>query len=310
MFNRIVFFELRHYGDLHITRNFVRYVMENIPANEYVYVLECDSHVLSDFDNIRFEVYDPIIHPFFMYDSWKIIDDTLYVNTSCGTNNMSFFQGTRIQTAYAIFKHYLKQLCNHNLTEDISVFVPFINFERFDISSVESFMSACEYDRAVMFVNGETQSGQVLNFDMYPVLQILAAEFSRILFLVSNPIESLSYRHGTMLCKEQSAFKYHPGKNIKVCKDILSLPGNDIVETSYFTHFCELIVGRSSGVYTLSIERNNIVSNPKKFVCFSHYERDKDLGTSEIFPDLKDNFVWSNNYNYSSMLDIIRNQLG
>jgi hypothetical protein len=130
-----------------------------------------------------------------------------------------------------------------------------------------------------------------------------------IIFFVSNAIDSISYQHGMSLLKEGCNRQYNPGNNIYVCRDILKLLDTDIIETAYFSHFCDLIVGRSSGVYSLSIERHNTIEKPKKFLCFSHMERDKDLGVTSMLPHLASNFLWSCNYNYSNMLEMIEKGL-
>ncbi len=309
MLERIIFFELRHYGDLHITRNLVTHVIQQIPAKNYTYVLNIDKKVLSDIPNLSFETYDPVVHPFSMYDEWKIIDNILYANTSCGTGNMRFFQGTTVQTAHTIFKFYLKELLNYHLSDDLFQFVPCINFSCFKVNFAERFMKIHEDKKKVLIVNGDTMSGQTLNFDMYPLIQLLASEYPKHLFFVSNFIDNLSYRHGLCMCREKSNRAYSPGNNIFLCKDILQIKENDIVECSFFARFCDLIIGRSSGVYTLSIEHENLRRTPKKFICFSHGERDKDLGISAIYPELASNFIWSCNYNYSDMLNLIRQNM-
>lgn len=297
MWDRIVFYELRHYGDLHITRNFVRYVMDRIPARQYTYVLKASPKVFSDFPTLTFEVYDPTIHPFTDYSAWSVVNDVLYVNTSCGANEMNFFQGTTIQSAYAIFEHYLQVFCNHKLDKDLSKFIPSIDFSYFKIGNVDSYIKSSPKKRKVLFVNGLTQSGQSPNFDMTSILVFLAQYNPHILFFVSN--------------KEDYTMKktYAKHKNILFCKDIIGISENDIVETSYFSRFCDIIVGRSSGVYTLSIEQENILNKPKKFITIGHAERDKDLGIVSLYPALANNFVWSNEYSFGGMVDLIQNHI-
>jgi len=317
MLNSIVFYELRHYGDMHITRNFVKYVMANIPARKYIYVLEWDKKVFKDIPNLFFEKYKYYRHPFVLYDEWKLIDNTLFINTSCGAGNMFLFNGTTIQTAYSIFDHYLKSLCNHTMPLDLSSFIPSINFNSFNITNVKAFMHQYKGITKVLFVNGKTQSGQTANFDMYPLIQIIAKEYPNHMFFVTNPIENVLYHLGKSGYKIGDPKIYNPGSNIFLCKDILKIPEpepdaepiNDIVETTYFGTFCDLIIGRASGVYTLSINKSNTIDNPKKFVCLSHTERDKDLGVSSILPAVAENFVWTNNFNYTNMLSVIRGQL-
>lgn len=305
MFKEIIFFELRHYGDLHITRNFVKYVIKNIQATRYTYVLTIDSKVFSDIQGLIFEEYNPQVHPFTLHDEWKIENNILYINTSCGTKNMAFFQGTTIQTAHTIFRHYLQTLCAHIIPDDLRIFIPTIDFSKFRIESIDAFMVQNKDRKKILIVNGDTQSGQVINFDLYPVIQILAHEFPQCMFFVSNPIENISYRYGCCRHGVDLQEQYNPGNNIYLCKNIINIPENDIVESAYFSLFCDVIVGRSSGVYTLSIERTNVTDHPKKFICFCHFERDKDLGVSSIIPEMAPNFTWNSDYNYSNMLNII-----
>jgi len=302
MLNRIIFFELCHYGDLHITRNFVRYVIDNIKANDYTYVLDTSSSkVFADFSELKFEKYDVAIHPFAAYSPWKLENNILYINTSCGASDMAFFNGTTIQTAYAIFSHFLQTLCNHTMSKPITDFIPIINYNNFKIDAVNKFMEQSANRKKIMIVVGEGLSGQVLNFDMYPIVQILAHEFPNYLFFVSNKLTNIMHLHNI-------AFNTCDA-NIVCCEDILKLTENDIVETSYISSFCDVIIGRSSGVYILSIEKRNVIDNPKKFICICHAERDKDIGISNLIPQLADNFIWSNSFDYGKILDISRKVL-
>ena len=303
MWDKIVFFELGHYGDLHITRNFVRYVMSNVRARKYVYVLKADCRVLADFPGLEFEGYNPTLHPFTDYSSWFTIDSTFYINTSCGADAMSFHEGANVLTAYNIFKHFFHAAFNLTLP-DITTFVPSVNYGRFKIAKVDEFMKLHEGKKKILIVNGDTQSGQTLNFDMYPLVQILAYKHPDCVFLISNRPTSLIYKR----MKDEDR-RIVSESNIYYCQDILQIDGNDIVECAYFSTYCDLIVGRSSGVYSLSIEKRNVIDNPKKFICISFVERDKDLGMTTIFPNLKDNFIWTNDFNFGSMVDLIEQHI-
>jgi hypothetical protein len=297
MWSKIVFFELRHYGDLHITRSLVRYVMDHIPARQYVYVLTMDKKVFADFPRLSFEVYDPARHPFTAYSPWFVVGDVLYVNTSCGANEMAFYQGTTVQTAHAIFSHYLRVLCGHVLPEDLRLFVPRINFQHFHTAGVDAFMSRHRHKRKILVVIGQGLSGQTDNFSMLRLVRWLSDTYPCTLFFLSNGFST-----------KRSPVRFYR-QNVFSCRSIIGIEGNDIVETSYFSRFCDVIIGRASGVYTLSIEEENVAVHPKTFICFSHTERDKDLGTVRIFPGLENRFLWSRDFQISSMTDLIARSL-
>ena len=310
MWDKIVFFELGHYGDLHITRNFVRYVINHIPARKYVYVLKSDPKVFSDFSELTFEEFDLNVHPFTIYEPWFALDGTLYVNTSCGANSMFAFKGTTIQTAHSIFKYYLKTFCNHTIDESLSNFVPFIDFDKFKVDEVNAFMNLHEGKRKILIVNGETQSGQTINFDMYPLAQILAYNHPNDMFFLSNTPASLVYRHNIFEAAKNTDSGFIPlESNIFLCKDIIDIDENDIVETAYVSLFCDIIIGRTSGVYTLSIEKRNVIDHPKKFICISHAELDKDIGMSLLYPNLAENFIWTNDFNFGSIINLIEQHM-
>lgn len=295
MFDKIVFYELRHYGDFHITRQFVRYVIKNIPAKKYVYVLNISPVVLCDFPEVEFEPYFPSIHPFTDYSPWRIQDNILYVNTSCGAGDMRFFNGTTIQTAHSVFSNYLKELCGVSIPDDLDSFIPQIDFSSFCVSGVNEAMKQYENRKKVLIVNGNVQSKQSLNFDMFHLIMTLVRIYPKYMFFIANS-------------PPNKCVPFLPRNNVVFCKDILELSGNDIIETSYFSRYCDLIVGRTSGVYTLSIERHNI-DHPKKWVCFSFTERDKDLGVASIHPELKNNFIWSNNFDLNHMVSTIEGNM-
>jgi hypothetical protein len=303
--DKIIFFELRHYGDLHITRNFVKYMINNNFAKEYTYVLLSDSKYFADFSDfvndsqLKFEKYEENKYPFSIYSPWMKIENTLYINTSCGTNEMFFFNGTTIQTAHLIFSHYLQKFYSCTLSNDLKLFIPEVDFKKFKINNVDSFMQSHLATKNILIVNGECQSGQANNFDMIELITILACKYREYSFFITNDLNMNNLRGLN---------------NVYLCKDIINIDENDIVETSYFSTFCDVIIGRASGVYSLSVEKTNIITKPKKFICISHTERDKDLGVCQILPDLAKNFIWieshkcglaPNEQEYNWMLKII-----
>lgn len=295
MFNKIVFFEYRHYGDIFLTRNFIKYICNNIKVKNYEYILKRDYKAIKDIPDIKAINIKDNKYDIAMYSDWKIEEDVFFINTSLGANNFEYYNGCNIQTAYNLFTTLLEKTIGHIIQEDIYYFVPTIDFSYFDISKIDIFMDNYDKKNKVLIVNGETESGQALNFDMDPIIDYVSNNFDDYIFFLSN----------------ESDFKFN--KNVFFCKDIIKSKDEcDIMETVYFSKFCNTIIGRSSGVYTMSFMKENILDQNKKFICFSHkdiFEGREDFGFSSLYPDLKKRIIFDDNYESDNMISLIINNI-
>jgi hypothetical protein len=292
MFDKIIFYNCAGFGDVHVARAFVSYVVNNIPANEYYYLHEYINRLLGDIPNLRFNYNKPI--PVEGHSSWQCIDNILYINTWYGACNMKYFKqtGLNIITMYNMFKEGLKQFCNYDLKEDVSNFIPDIDFSKFNIKNIDSFMAKIGDVKKILIVNGKVNSGQAPEFSFNSVVESLASEKKECVFFMSNYPKEIN--------KE----------NVYYCKDIIQANEDvDIVESAYFGNFCSVIVGRGSGVYTYCVNKNNIIISPKKMLCFIHGNSAADQGIFNYFPHLRDNCSVINNFSESFIRNTIRQYL-
>lgn len=253
MFEKIIFYNGASFGDNCLSRSLVKYVVQNIPSKEYIYHIRYTSKILKDIDGLTFKEFPDNNLIVGESDGWKIIDNILYVNTWCIANNFLYHKknGCTLTTLYNIFRDGIKFYCNHDIPNNILEFVPDINFLKFEISNVNSFFeNRKNLYKNVLIANGKAQAGQSSDFDFDTVVNKLSDILPDYTFFMSNYPKNI-YKN-----------------NVFYCKDIININENDIVESSYFGNFCEFIIGRASGVYTYCLNKDNLIINPKQFICF------------------------------------------
>jgi len=54
MYNKIIFHNRVHKGDLFVSKEFVRYIINNVKANNYIYYHKWSNKLLKDIDNLQF----------------------------------------------------------------------------------------------------------------------------------------------------------------------------------------------------------------------------------------------------------------
>lgn len=173
--------------------------------------------------------------------------------------------------------------------ESIEDFLPTISPENLPTKSViDEIMNeqSLKYDKIMLFCNGNVRSGQSDNFDFTPTIIHLSEENPNILFLTTEEIE-VSDRPNIISTSKIT--------NIKP----------DLIEISYISTLCDVIVGRASGPYTFAQNKDNLLNPNKKFVCFGNNPY-----ISKFYQNAKCEVLWNNSYDFNSQLNLINKSLG
>jgi hypothetical protein len=141
-------------------------------------------------------------------------------------------------------------------------YIPSIDYSKFDISRITSYMTAYKSKRKIFIGNNDCKSSQSdnnINFDY--IIKRLTETYTDILFFVSN----------------QTGIKKN---NLFYIKDLLSRDiENDLNECSYVSTFCDVIIGRYSGPSTFSYVKDNLYKN-KKFIMLVNENMNWDMDFS------------------------------
>jgi len=259
---RIIFFNNWHYGDLHVSRGFVDAIRNYVKADEFLYAHN-NSHVFGGSiieDKKLLQGLDKWV-PFIKKGN------DLFINTWYGTSKRKYvYQETlSFSCLYSLFESTCKEALGINLSEihsDPCKFYPQIDYSLYKIDSINSFMEKHKGVRKVLVCNGNVNSCQAVNFDMWPSIQHVAKKHPRTLWLVTN-------------------------NNIKTQGNIIYTPdiiqkenGNDLNENSYISTFCDLIVGRFSGPHTYSYTKDNLFNSNKTILSF-YNSRNKVIASTD-----------------------------
>lgn len=217
----------------------------------------------------------------------RFSDNTsLSFDTWVGQNNSEFLRGTlcSFYTGKKILINIFNQLgISIPKDEDLLPYVIYDNLKHIDI--VKNKLS--NYDNflhKILISNNNVQSGQSLNFDFDPIINILSDRYPNHLFLITNPTSVIK-------------------NNVIHIKDIT---GNDfdLLYISFISTKCDIIIGRASGPYCYCHVKENLMNENKTFISLTHNDIE-----GIWFKESNAKQIWSNNYDNNHILDIINTEI-
>lgn len=253
-FNKVVFYNYWHRGDLHFSRSFVKKISEICLSKD----IEClyfyndtDPTILNDI-NVKYVG----LMPGCDNGSDRILDNILYLNTWYGSRPQILNdQKTTFNCLYSLFSYYFPYF-GVKITDFSPLdFFPNIDYSKYYIENVDIFFRNNLGKRFVLISNGPVlscQSNNTINFN--EIVSNLAKKFTGVIFLLTNKDCQLNF------------------PNVLYTGDIINKDKkfSDINETSYISTFCDTIVGRSSGPYSFSMTKDNMFKTGKNFICFCY----------------------------------------
>ncbi len=255
--NKIIFFNSFHNGDIHLGRSFVSDIVNKIKNVEYYYEHHNSSKLLKDLSNITFK--KSTLFPYGIGINEAILknDGDIYINTWIGQNNMHYvtnYGGCTFDAYYNLFSDIYKFLEIEHMYEEKNFYLPKINYKYYEnIDGIRNIMNI--HKNNILIVNQDVHSGQVQNFNFDPIIYLLSQKYKNINFFVTKKTDYL-----ISLNK----------KNIFFTTDIININENDMNENSFLSTYCDIIVGRSSGVYCYCQTEENYLNDKKIFICFDN----------------------------------------
>ncbi len=250
---KVTFYNHFHNGDLHLSREFVRQIINMFPDIEFTYTHLNKPDVLSDLN----AKHDPEVKRFRRETHYKIDGDQAFINTWYGAGNQKYLvkYGISFDCLYYSFKDIYADVFNVDIDKfQAKDLLPTIDFSGYKTDGVDDFIKQHPDTKKVLISNGEVQSGQTVNFPMIPIANNLAKNNKDVMFLVTN--------------KEKGG-KLSKLDNLIYTFDIINKKsGSDLNENAYLSTKCDTIVGRGSGTYMFAYIQDNLVNRKTKFVCF------------------------------------------
>lgn len=256
-FNKIIFYNHYHNGDIHVSRSFVNNISKKIKLISNIDIFY--SHKNSDYllKDLDIKYLPNYIQNFKSINRDMLLDKTLSINTWYGSFNKMYLKEHFItfDCLYFLFDDICKDRFGFSLSDlgHPKIFLPQIDYSYFDTKNIDKFFNNFKNTKKILIANCKCMSAQCKYFDMIPIVKKLSKIYPDYIFLVTNPEEN---------------------RNIGNCKNVFMTPniiqksnGCDLNENSYISTFCDVIIGRASGPYTFSIVSDNLYRDAI-FLCF------------------------------------------
>ena len=254
---RVVFFNYYHNGDIHVSRGFIRRIIEKVkqldPTIRFFYSHRNSPELLSDIIDLQFDS-NGLGQVNNDHANLVVVGDTVYINTWYAQQHYRYMNryGITIDSLYSAFDDTCKSLWGFSL-EDLSTepgdFFPTIDYEKFQIAQAKNWLSS-HPGKKVFVSNGAILSDQAHYFGLTPIIDVISKNHPDKIFILSN-------NDG------------HPGSNnIIHSSDIILKSGNDLNENSYIASHCDVIIGKASGAFSFSVTKENCLQRSPKFLAF------------------------------------------
>lgn len=298
----IFFYNAWHNGDLHVSRTFIKYIIENIKDNTYYYCHSNMPKILQDIENLNQIPFSNIINKNSKEGYFKNGED-YYINTWYGSYNFQYLMHQEMTTfvLFNIFKRTLKEIFRHQILNDPLYFLPKIDYSKFDVKDIDDFILK-DNRKKVLICNNTVESGQCENFGFDIIIRKLSTDYPNILFIVSNIFRDYVIERD----------------NVIYCNAILpNIHDNNLNEISYLSKFCDVIVGRYSGPCSFAGTYENFLDPNKTFINFirsgmpnGYSYGDGSFGVTSLIPQGKRaKFVCSGNFKQRNVIDVIKGEL-
>jgi hypothetical protein len=298
----VSFFNPCNNGDVHVSRELVRYTMrvarEKLGAEcKFRYYHKNSPRLTVDIPELEYHPLTdmPKVSGISDLRSFKY-KDTIFLNTWYASSPIFRGMHCTLNTLHELFRANLKEWFEHDIDMDVGKFLPTYDDHFLDTSGVDLAVASWHngsrrYLAKVLLCNGQPMSGQTSmpTGAFEQTIEQLIAKYQDALFIITNP--------------EMCAFPNVAGNNVRYTGGIIGVDGCDLPEIAYLSQNCDVIIGRGSGPYSFSLTRENLTDPNKTFVCFTDDER---VARWVYMSDaVKAKIVWSRDYGVESMRAIV-----
>jgi len=279
----VIFYNHFGNGDLFISKEFVRDIMNIIPADNYYYAHAKNSRMFADIPQLK---YINITDNCQIRSRYAKIDEDIYINTWMGVDSQFVTRANScsILNAFNMYCFILEKLGFKLLTQSLENYLPTVDYTAFDVAPVLEFAKDINQPM-ILIANCNAQSGQAENFDTTMAIQRLCDTYKDIEFIVSDPV----------IVK---ASNYITTAEITKSKD-----GFDLNELSYLSKFCSLFIGRSSGAQIFAMTRDNCMDPNKAFLSFTKMRESAHIVW--LYPEIAARIYWSDLTNINNVFNYI-----
>jgi len=285
MFKKIIFYNFFGNGDIHCSRSFVRYVVDQLPECTFEYILgeRINKNNLVDINKINFikntEMRDLLYNKLFLEH-----DQTLFINTWVGCDNWRYHQhgqGCNLDSYKKMYEVILNKL-NLKIPEDETIFLPEIKYQNFKLDLIKNSLEKNKNKIKILICNEIPSSGQSPIFSFLPIINYLKYFDNVVIYFVSK------------------------NENIEECSnviftDTLTVDKPDLNEISFLSTNCNITIGRNSGVHSFTYVKENILNSNYLNISFTNSR-----GEANFYPRHKCKNIWSNTPSAQEALELVK----
>lgn len=271
MYNRIVFFNHFHRGDLFTHKEFVRQIKKELSSVKLEYWHYNHPKVNMDLKIPLTGVPNIPQNQIFFSDK-----NTLYVNTWIGVHSDIFNDcgGVNLQSltrSWKIIFDVLNREFGTNLSiGEIESYLPKIDYSVFNLHTVESFLSNHEHRKKVLICNGFPMSNQSFASSLESEIREFAEKYPNIDFICTKKFstETSNVYFTDDIIGDTEEYAQRTPWNDRPVNNC------DLNEISYLSTKCDLIIGKNSGPFVFCETYDNFMDSSKKIISFSKGERE------------------------------------
>ncbi len=287
MYNSLIFYNHFGNGDLFESREFVREIMQSIPAEEYYYAHGKNKRTFADFPNMKWTEVTPEMDARLPFIRTK---DSLYINTWIGRDSRYVLPmvGCVLDMNAAMFNETLIKCGHRSLSGNLEDYLPRLDFSFFKVDGIVNFIEN-NPRKKVLVCNGVVNSMQAENFDFLPILDWVSKYRDDLLFIITSPVN------------------IHRDNIITSDSIIRSEDGYDLNEISYLARFCDTIIGRKSGPFVFAHNKDVWMDGTKKSLSFTYAKHSSHFVRQDYLPLKK---FWSPETSVAGVTNKILEVLG
>lgn len=322
----VVFFNAAARGDVFISRGFIKDVIEKIlkPNNITYSYSTCWSHYFTKDispNYNRWNYLDGSDKPPRIIDpqcKWFIDNETLYFNTWYCANYQKYHSiyGCSLKTIHCIFSDFY-EIFGSKISENLLEYLPVIDYSFYNVGSVnEHFLNK---DKKNVFISTSyPRSDQASTESLTGLVYHVANKYKNCNFYITDNIaegENIHYTgeilynqkfevatQGDLVNSYPMGEYPHSGSSDNSNRNYKNTI--DLIECSYFSLFCDVIVGKSTGTYSYSLCKENILNPKTKFMGICAME----LASAKLHEIMHNKFysiTHSTEYNEQKNIDLL-----
>lgn len=278
--NNINLYNYFHNGDIFYSRVLIQALCSKFNINYH----HPNLNLFDDMDNV-FEFSDiPLeygIHENFTQDN--------VINTWIGQNGYTYVHTATPGCSFENYFSLIRIILNHLNIEikNPEDYLPEINFEKLkDLDIIYDKISFLrnKYKKLILISAGPVHSAQSYNFDFYQIMVNICNQNPNILVLSTMDYSNM------------------PENFINTSSITKKIP--DLLQISYISKFCDIIVGRASGPFCFCHTKENLLNPDKTFISICNNESE-----GKWFQSSKALQKWTNNYDPYYITNLINSSI-